>query len=220
MMRALLDTMIFDEIVADQSLKADVLKVVGFGEVVILSTHLQEDQIGRIPDQTMRDEISVIPRTVIATGAAVWDHSNWDEAKFDEGIGPATVDDVFRGNPRDIPDALVAATLSDADVLVTEDKDLRKRVEVKARGRVWSFEQFSAFVKSKVCPAVGLWRPSQQRSGDVCLLARLTTAQTKEPPQLVEMGAIQAWAKRERPKGRPELELTWASCVRELGLLP
>ena len=150
MMRALLDTMIFDEIVADQSLKADVLKVVGFGEVVILSTHLQEDQIGRIPDQTMRDEISVIPRTVIATGAAVWDHSNWDEAKFDEGIGPATVEDAFRGNPRDIPDALVAATLSDADVLVTEDKDLRERVEVKARGRVWSFEQFSAFVKSKV----------------------------------------------------------------------
>src|SRR6516162_1232670 len=141
MMRALLDTMIFDKIVADQSLKADVLKVVGFGEVVILSTHVQEDQIGRIPDQTMRDEISVIPRTVIATGAAVWDHSNWDEAKFDEGIGPATVEDAFRGNPRDIPDALVAATLSDADVLVTEDKDLRKRVEVKARGRVWSFEQ-------------------------------------------------------------------------------
>jgi len=51
-------------------------------------------------------------------------------------------------------------------------------------------------------------------------LARLTTTQTKEPPQLVEMGAIQAWAKRERHKGRPELELTWASCVRELGLLP
>ena len=130
MMRALLDTMIFDKIVADQSLKADVLKVVGFGEVV---SRRQEDQIGRIPDQTMRDKISGIPRTVIATGAAVWDNSNWDEAKFDEGIGPATVDDVFRGNPRDIPDALVAATL-DADVLVTEDKDLRKRVEVKARG--------------------------------------------------------------------------------------
>ena len=131
MMRALLDTMIFGKIVADQSLKAGVLKVVGFGEVV---SRRQEDQIGRIPDQTMRDKISGIPRTVIATGAAVWDNSNWDEAKFDEGIGPATVEDAFRGNPRDIPDALVAATLSDADVLVTEDKDLRKRVEVKARG--------------------------------------------------------------------------------------
>jgi hypothetical protein len=38
--------------------------------------------------------------------------------------------------------ALIVATLSDADVLVTEDKHLRKRVEVKAPGRVWSFEDF------------------------------------------------------------------------------
>jgi hypothetical protein len=105
-------------------------------------THVQEEQIGRIPDQTRRDKISGIPRTVIPTGAVVWGYSNWDESKFDQGAGPATVEDVFGGDPRDVPDALIAATLSDADVLVTEDKHLRKRVEVKAPGRVWSFEDF------------------------------------------------------------------------------
>jgi hypothetical protein len=68
---ALLDTMILGKVVADQSLKA------------VLSTHIQEDQIRRIPDQAKRDEISGIPRTASPTGAAVWDYSNWDEAKFD-----------------------------------------------------------------------------------------------------------------------------------------
>jgi hypothetical protein len=52
------------------------------------------------------------------TGAAVWDYSNWDEAKVDQGAGPATVEDAFRGNPRDIPFALIVATLSDGGVLV------------------------------------------------------------------------------------------------------
>jgi hypothetical protein len=35
MMRALLDIMIFDEIVANKYLKADVLKLIGTGELVI-----------------------------------------------------------------------------------------------------------------------------------------------------------------------------------------
>jgi hypothetical protein len=36
--------------------------------------------------------------------------------------------------------------------------------------------------------------------------------------QLVEAGAMQAWIARERAKGRAESDLTWANCVRELGL--
>jgi hypothetical protein len=150
MMRALLDTMIFDEIVANTYLKADVLKLIGTGELVILSTHVQEDQLARILDETKSDEIATIPRIVIATGAAVWDYSKWDGARFDDGAGPVTVGDVFRGNPKDIPDALIGATLSDVDVLVTEDEDLRTRAGAKAGNRVWSFDQFRAFVESKV----------------------------------------------------------------------
>jgi hypothetical protein len=99
----------------------------------------REIQIGRIPDQTNRDKISGIPRTVIPTGAALWDYSNRDESKFNEGAAPARC---ISWQSQRCSDALIAATLSDADVLVTEDQDLRKRVEVKAPGRVWSFEDF------------------------------------------------------------------------------
>jgi hypothetical protein len=52
------------------------------------------------------------------------------------------------------------------------------------------------------------------------LLAPLSTEETEELAQLLEMGAMKAWVERERAKGRPRSELTWVNCVRELGLLP
>jgi hypothetical protein len=52
------------------------------------------------------------------------------------------------------------------------------------------------------------------------LIAPLTTEETEVVAQLVEMAAMEAWAELERAKGRPESELTWVNCVRELGLLP
>ena len=50
------------------------------------------------------------------------------------------------------------------------------------------------------------------------LLAPLTADKTEDLAQLVETGAMQAWVERERAKGRAESELTWANCVRELGI--
>jgi hypothetical protein len=72
MVRALLDSMIFDAILADPQLKAGVLKVISTGDLVIVSTHVQEDQLANIPNQTKRDAIASIPRTKLPTGAAVW----------------------------------------------------------------------------------------------------------------------------------------------------
>jgi hypothetical protein len=51
------------------------------------------------------------------------------------------------------------------------------------------------------------------------LIAPLTAEETEEVAQLVEMAAMKAWVERERAKGRPEGELTWANCVSEIGLL-
>ena len=150
MVRALLDSMIFDEIVADAQFKADVLKAIGAGDLVIVTTHIQQDQLASIPDQAKRVAIASIPRTALPTGAVVWDSSRWDEAKFDDGVGPVKLGQIFRGNVRDIPDALIATTLDSADVLVTEDKKLAKRVAVASPKLHWSLSQFKAFVGSKV----------------------------------------------------------------------
>ena len=45
-----------------------------------------------------------------------------------------------------ISDLLIGATLSDADVLVTEGKRFQNRAEILASGRIWSFEMFCKYV--------------------------------------------------------------------------
>ena len=50
------------------------------------------------------------------------------------------------------------------------------------------------------------------------LIALLTVEEAEAVAQLVEMAAMKAWVERERAKGRPEKELTWANCEREIGL--
>jgi len=48
------------------------------------------------------------------------------------------------------------------------------------------------------------------------LIAPLTAEETDV---VAQMAAMKAWVERERAKGRPEAELTWDTCVREIGLL-
>ena len=50
------------------------------------------------------------------------------------------------------------------------------------------------------------------------LMAPLTAEEAVAVAQLVEMAAMKAWTERERTKGRPESDLTWANCMREIGL--
>jgi hypothetical protein len=134
-MRALLDTMIFDKIIADDALRGDVLSLIAAEQLIILTTHIQEDQIAQIKDSAKCEAINTIRRTTIPTGAAVYDHSKYDASEYGSGAGPVKIEDVFRGNPKDIPDALIGATLSHADVLVTDDRTFRNRTKPLARER-------------------------------------------------------------------------------------
>jgi hypothetical protein len=51
------------------------------------------------------------------------------------------------------------------------------------------------------------------------LLAPLTADETEQLAQVVETYAMKAWTERERAKGRPKVQLTWANCVSQIGLL-
>jgi predicted nucleic acid-binding protein len=62
------------------------------------------------------------------------------------------IEDIFHGNPKDIPDALIGATLSKADILVTDDKRFRARAETTVHGSVWSFEMFSEYIDATIRP--------------------------------------------------------------------
>jgi hypothetical protein len=145
-MRVLLDTMVFDNIAADDELKRCVLTLIERGEMAILSTHVQQQQLAAIKDDAKRAAIATIPREVIATGGAMWDHSAWDAALWTNAEAAARIDEVFRGNPNDIPDALIASTLSYADRLVTSDRRLRNRLAKNSPDKVWTFDEFRKFV--------------------------------------------------------------------------
>jgi hypothetical protein len=45
------------------------------------------------------------------------------------------------------------------------------------------------------------------------LLAPLSAEEIEAVAQLVEVAAMNSWVERERAKGRPESDLTWANCV-------
>jgi predicted nucleic acid-binding protein len=141
------DTNIYDLIIARRGFTERLSRLVAAGTIDIVRTHVQEDEIGRIPDMAKRARMSKIPGRKISTSGAAWGISRWDEARWG-GSGNIKFGDVVRANPSHSEDALIAMTAdSDADVLVTEDKKLRVRVTARTSDlEVWNFDQLVHFV--------------------------------------------------------------------------
>ncbi len=127
-MRAMADTNVFDFIAADVGLLQRVQQATAAGVLVVLTTHVQEDELAAITDLEKRVLIAQIPRTKIPTEGFVVDVSRLGEARLSEGT---TIEALRRGNwPRYTKDALIGATAqADANVLVTNDETLTKRAK-------------------------------------------------------------------------------------------
>ena len=147
--RLMLDSNVHDEVIAVPGF-ADRLRVaIATGHIQIVTTHIQQDELARIPVPAKRAAALDVPGTVTATAGAVWDVSPWDQARWGEGQGEIKYTDIFKGNPRDIEDALIVITAaSEADVLVTQEKGkLPKRILVtNTKLVVWDFEQLKRYV--------------------------------------------------------------------------
>ena len=122
----MLDTNIYDRIVARAGFTARLARAVRSGEIEILRTRVQDEEIQRIPDAARRAAMQKVPFRRIPTNEAAWSQAN----------------------PHPSEDDMIAATAeAAADVLVTEDKDLRERVTAKGTGLdVWRFDQLVAFI--------------------------------------------------------------------------
>jgi hypothetical protein len=145
-MKAMLDSMIFDCLIADEAAAMLVRQAVTSGHLQILITHIQEDQHAAIPDAEKLAKLAEARRElnveVIATHGAVYGVSRYGRARYtDEGDRLGQVlNQVQVGNTKHAPDALIAATAAgDVDVLVTEDGLLRRRMQ-------------------RVCPEIPVWR--------------------------------------------------------------
>jgi predicted nucleic acid-binding protein len=156
-MRFMLDTMIFDHIVADAAFAEVVQDAARRGSMTIVTTHVQEDQIAAIPDDEKREAISRIPRTVVRTTGLALGVWRLGMAEFADKKTNVTLERIGRRHLRTVKDALIAASARDkADAIVTEDKALRKRVLREGLNTtLLTFEEFRnhvSFLKQQVVP--------------------------------------------------------------------
>lgn len=143
-MRFMLDTMIFDQIVADPSFADSLREAARSGSITIVTTHIQEDQIADIRDDEKREAISRIPRAVVPTTGFALDVSRLGMARLADEVTSATIERIGRRHRRTVKDALIAATVPyEADAIVTEDETLRRRIQREGLNvTLLTFEEF------------------------------------------------------------------------------
>lgn len=134
----MVDTMVFDHLVAHADDRDVVVAAVREGRLLLRTTHVQEDQLEQIPDTTKREAAEQIPRQVIPSSVFVVGVSRVGMAR----AGTGDDYEAIRRGEKDVEDAIIAATaVSEAHVLVTEDKRLVKRARDRLRVVIWSADQ-------------------------------------------------------------------------------
>ena len=123
----MLDTQIYDLLTEDEEGLRALQTSVRAGQLDIKTTHVQEDELARIPDPDKKAKVASIPRQPVPTSDFVVGESRWGMARFGTG---ETVEAIRRDNLKHTRDALIAATAEyEGAVLVTEDKLLKRRAQ-------------------------------------------------------------------------------------------
>lgn len=155
--RVMLDSNIFDKLLADPGAVRVLNALTKRKLIVILTTHVQADELAAVPGTKAALRASLLAvyarleMTEIPTSGAVFGVSKWDQSMWGDGSGTLRISDIMRTNPKDAEDALIAITAdANADIFVTaETKDLPNRI--KARGtalQVLGYEDFMARMRA------------------------------------------------------------------------
>jgi hypothetical protein len=117
----MVDTMVFDALDADPPGWQAVLDAVRVGELLLCTTHVQEDQLAAIPDPVRRKALQRLPRQVVPAAGGVAGVFRTGRVRYtDDAAG-----DALRFGSRHAQDDMIAdAAVVQADVLVTEDRRL------------------------------------------------------------------------------------------------
>ena len=121
MRRVMVDTMVFDALHADPPGRAAVLDAVRGGDLLLCTTHVQEDQLAAIPDPVRRKALQRLPRQVVPAAGGVAGVFRTGRVRYtDDADG-----DVLRFGSRHTQDDIIAEAAGvQTDVLVTEDRRL------------------------------------------------------------------------------------------------
>jgi hypothetical protein len=150
-MKFILDSNIYDRIVATPGMTETLQDLCEIGQIEIIKTHIQEDELGLIPDAYKREQTKIVPGKKVPTSGSVWGISKWGEGTWGSGSGNIRISDIQKGNPKYNKDALIATTAAEsADVLVTDEKrTLPNRIKATCtRLKVWDFPKFKEYIYS------------------------------------------------------------------------
>lgn len=104
------------------------------GRIELLMTHIQHDELLRIPDEAKRNAIFAIPAVVEMTSGIVLGTSKLGMARFGE---PGRIEAVRSPEGNHTNDALIATTAeAEGAVLVTDHRRLTNQARARHRGLV------------------------------------------------------------------------------------
>jgi rRNA-processing protein FCF1 len=150
-----IDSSIIDYILKTPGLIERIRQAAAGDILTLVETHILKDQLENTEEESRREQLlavyGALPKTQVETSGLILDVSRLDMAELG---GNAVSESISRLRPSKdlggLKDALLAATASGkADVLVTNDRDLRKKA-ARESIQVWGFEQFSKFVTEAV----------------------------------------------------------------------
>ena len=123
MPKVILDSNVYDHLVADADALARTKELVEAGALLIICPATVRHELDASPYGRVPPEIPVVHET---DSVFVWDHSHWDEAR----LGDGTAYNLHKGNSKKVADAVFAeCAITDADLFVTNDKRARKRAK-------------------------------------------------------------------------------------------
>jgi hypothetical protein len=153
-LRILLDTCIYDKIIASPRLCERIHELIRSKKIEIVQPHIVRSQLEDAPE-SKREKLLSIPVRVIPVDAFLAGYSRAGD-RVGDGSGGIKIDDIMKKQkpherdkkltPRQYRDALIATTAAtEAGVLVTKDRRLRNRAKwVKPTMHVWNFSEFES----------------------------------------------------------------------------
>lgn len=124
--RVMLDSNVFDALVAREPDRRAVIAAIRSGQLELVTTHLQEDEIFRVSARDTHKywRMQSIPRTVVSTSDFILGLSRLGMARLGDGVTYNAV----RTKQRHLVDAEIAATAQYERLrLVTDEKRLRNQ---------------------------------------------------------------------------------------------
>lgn len=154
MKRIALDTNVVNRIADTKGLLEEICAVAKEGRIIIVGIPTVRNELEQTPDLDRRALLvgvyDQLPREDVLDQASAWDLSNWGQSLWGDGSHTGvSVEATRTGNTRaGARDGIITVTASGkADVLVTEDRELKKKVcDSTAQCAVWTFEDLIRLV--------------------------------------------------------------------------